>query len=136
MKKLFVALMAILVLASCGAQKEEKKTASDVMMMTVEIIKSATGKVEKAGTADELVDAISVMVEDFKELKNKYGDILAELQEMDEGELSEKYVDEFVAIEEAAMKCYETILEKEQEVEMTPEAEEKMLQVLMAVEEL
>ena len=136
MKKLFVALMAILVLASCGAPKEEKKTASDVMMMTVEIIKSATGKVEKAGTADELVDAISVMVEDFKELKDKYGDILAELQEMDEGELSEKYVDEIVAIEEAAMKCYETILEKGQEVEMTPEAEEKMLQVLMAVEEL
>ncbi|MBO5866047.1 MAG: hypothetical protein J6Q73_08390 [Bacteroidaceae bacterium] len=136
MKRLFVALMAILVLASCGAQKEEKKTASDVIMMTVEIIKSATGKVEKAGTADELVDAISAMVEGFKELKNKYGDILAELQEMDEGELSEKYVDEIVALEEAAMKCYETILEKEQEVEMTPEAEEKMVQVLMAVEEL
>lgn len=136
MKRLFIALMAVLVLAGCGAQKEEKKTVSEVMMMTVEIMNSATDKLEKAETADEVVEAMSVMVGEVKELQNKYGDVLAELQEIPEEEMAEIYADEVAAAEEAAKRFYEVLLVKEQEIEMTPEAQEKMMQVLQSASEL
>lgn len=136
MKKIFVALMAVLVLAGCGAQKEEKKTASEVMMMTVEMVNSTTEMLEKAETADEVVEAMSVMVNEMKELQNKYGDVLAEIQEMNEEEMLEKYADEVAAVEEAATRFYEVLVVKEQEIEMTPEAQEKMMQVLQSASEL
>ena len=136
MKKIFVALMAVLVLAGCGAQKEEKKTASEVMMMTVEMVNSTTEMLEKAETADEVVEAMSVMVNEMKELQNKYGDVLAEIQEMNEEEMLEKYADEVAAVEEAAIRFYEVLAVKEQEIEMTPEAQEKMMQVLQSASEL
>ena len=136
MKKFFVALMAVLVLAGCGAQKEEKKTASEVMMMTVEMVNSTTAMLEKAETADEVVEAMSVMVNEMKELQNKYGDVLAEIQEMNEEEMLEKYADEVAAVEEAATRFYEVLVVKEREIEMTPEAQEKMMQVLQSACEL
>ena len=136
MKKIFVALMAVLVLAGCGAQKEEKKTASEVMMMTVEMVNSITEMLEKAETADEVVEAMSVMVNEMKELQNKYGDVLAEIQEMNEEEMLEKYADEVAAVEEAATRFYEVLVVKEREIEMTPEAQEKMMQVLQSASEL
>lgn len=136
MKKFFVALMAVLVLAGCGAQKEEKKTASEVMMMTVEMVNSTTEMLEKAETADEVVEAMSVMVNEMKELQNKYGDVLAEIQQMNEEEMLEKYADEVAAVEEAATRFYEVLVVKEQEIEMTPEAQEKMMQVLQSASEL
>ncbi len=136
MKKFFVAFMAVLVLAGCGAQKEEKKTASEVMMMTVETVNSTTEMLEKAETADEVVEAMSVMVNEMKELQNKYGDVLAEIQEMNEEEMLEKYADEVAAVEEAATRFYEVLVVKEQEIEMTPEAQEKMMQVLQSASEL
>ena len=128
--------MAVLVLAGCGAQKEEKKTASEVMMMTVETVNSTTEMLEKAETADEVVEAMSVMVNEMKELQNKYGDVLAEIQEMNEEEMLEKYADEVAAVEEAATRFYEVLVVKEQEIEMTPEAQEKMMQVLQSASEL
>ena len=128
--------MAVLVLAGCGAQKEEKKTASEVMMMTVEMVNSTTAMLEKAETADEVVEAMSVMVNEMKELQNKYGDVLAEIQEMNEEEMLEKYADEVAAVEEAATRFYEVLVVKEQEIEMTPEAQEKMMQVLQSASEL
>lgn len=136
MKKFFVAFMAVLVLAGCGAQKEEKKTASEVMMMTVETVNSTTEMLEKAETADGVVEAMSVMVNEMKELQNKYGDVLAEIQEMNEEEMLEKYADEVAAVEEAATRFYEVLVVKEQEIEMTPEAQEKMMQVLQSASEL
>lgn len=136
MKKIFVAFMAVLVLAGCGAQKEEKKTASEVMMMTVETVNSTTEMLEKAETADDVVEAMSVMVNEMKELQNKYGDVLAEIQEMNEEEMLEKYADEVAAVEEAATRFYEVLVVKEQEIEMTPEAQEKMMQVLQSASEL
>ena len=128
--------MAVLVLAGCGAQKEEKKTASEVMMMTVEMVNSTTEMLEKAETADEVVEAMSVMVNEMKELQNKYGDVLAEIQEMNEEEMLEKYADEVAAVEEAATRFYEVLVVKEREIEMTPEAQEKMMQVLQSASEL
>lgn len=136
MKKIFVALMAVLVLMGCGAQKEEKKTVSEVMMMTVETMNSTTEMLEKAETADDVVEAMSVMLSEIKELQGKYGDVMAEVQEMSEEEIAEKYADEVAAAEEAAMRFYEVLLVKEQEIEMTPEAEEKMMQVLQSASEL
>ena len=135
MKKIFVALMAVLVLASCGTQKEEKKSVSEVMMMAADVVDSATEQLGKAETADDVVEAMSAMVTDMKNLQEKHGDVLAELQDMDEEELAENYSKEIEAVEEAAMKFYEVLMEKEQEIEMTPEAQEKMLQVLQAAGE-
>jgi hypothetical protein len=79
---------------------------------------------------------MSVMVSEMKELQGKYGDVMTEVQEMSEEEIAEKYADEVAAAEEAAKRFYEVLLVKEQEIEMTPEAEEKMMQVLQSASEL
>ena len=62
MKKILVALMAVLVLASCGESKKET-TPADVMMMTVEVMNKATENFDKAATADEVIDAMAAVGE-------------------------------------------------------------------------
>ena len=71
MRKLFVALMAVLVLASCGGDKKQAAgsvknqnitetsavTPSDVIMMTAELMDNAVVNLEKAATADDVIDA-------------------------------------------------------------------------------
>ena len=50
MKKFFVALMAVLVLASCA----EKKTPADVLGMTTEIMSVTAEKINNAKSADDV----------------------------------------------------------------------------------
>ena len=67
MKKLFVALMAVLVLVSCG-EKNEVKTPADVVMLSAGVMDVAAAKIENATTADEIIEGTKKRVQDYQGL--------------------------------------------------------------------
>lgn len=130
MKKLFVALMAVLVLASCG-KKSEEVTPADVMMMTAETMNKVAGQLENAVSPDEVIDIVGAFYGEMSALDKKYADVLAAVDTMDIGELNEKYSVEMQAVDDAVNRYAEIMIEKlELMQELTPEQEEKWMKVL------
>ena len=150
MKKIFVALMAVLVLASCGGNKKEAtpdapakveataapqkkaETPGEVMMLAVDVVNKASDKMQKAETADDVINALSAMIEEMKSLKENYGDMVAQV---DEAEVQEKYAKEMEAVKEAVMKYYAVLVELDERIEITPEDEEKLNNLMESVGE-
>ena len=91
MKKLFVALMAVLMLAACGEKKEVAKTPGDVMLMLADIIETAAADIEKAANADEIIDAMAVLKAETDVIHETYGEMMNELDSMDEDVAKELY---------------------------------------------
>ena len=123
MKKLFFALMAVLVLASCS----EKKTVADVMMMTAETMNASTEKINAAETADGIISAMSEMNADLTALSEKYAETM---DSVNEENVEELYPAESEALRNAAQELVMAILEKTQSVEFTPEQEEQLMKIL------
>ena len=135
MKKLFVALMAVLVLASCGETKTTPKTESDVMVMTAAVMESAATKLESAATADEVIDVMASVVTEMNELKNAAGDLMTVLDEMDQEALLEKYPEEMKTVEAAGMKYTEVLMTKMEIIQnMTPEQQERLVEIFNGLE--
>lgn len=129
MKKLFVALMAVLVLASC-VDKKTPKTEADVMVMTAAVMESAAVKLESATTADEVIDVMASVVTEMNELKNVAGDLLTSLDGMDQEVLLEKYPEEMKTVEAAGMKYTEVLMTKMEIIQnMTPEQQERLVEI-------
>ncbi|MBR5594203.1 MAG: lipoprotein [Bacteroidaceae bacterium] len=123
MKKLFFALMAVLVLASCS----EKKTVADVMMMTAETMNASTEKINAAETADGIISAMSEMNADLTALSEKYAETM---DSVNEENVEELYPAESEALRNAAQELVMAIMEKTQSVEFTPEQEEQLMKIL------
>lgn len=135
MKKLFVALMAVLVLASCGEKKMTPKTEADVMVMTAGVMESAAAKLESAATADEVIDVMASVVTEMNELKVAAGDLLTSLDEMDQEVLLEKYPEEMKVVEAAGMKYTEVLMSKMELIQnMTPEQQERLVEIFNGLE--
>lgn len=135
MKKLFVALMAVLVLASCGETKTTPKTEADVMVMTAAVMESAAVKLESATTADEVIDVMASVVTEMNELKNVAGDLLTSLDGMDQEVLLEKYPEEMKTVEAAGMKYTEVLMTKMEIIQnMTPEQQERLVEIFNGLE--
>ena len=127
MKKLFVALMAVLVLASCGGKKEEVKTPGDVMMMIVNSIETAAANMENAANADEIINAMAALKTETDEIHEKYGEIMNEIDSLDEVQ----YAKETEALTTAFRKYHEVMMGKMDLLEnMTPEQEKRLEQML------
>ena len=130
MKKLFVALMAVLVLASCGESKKET-TPADVMMMTVEVMNKATENFDKAATADEVIDAMAGLYSEMKELSDNYSDVMVAVDTLSEEELKELYPAEMEAMQRAVESYSASILSKlELMQDLTPEQEKRWMEIL------
>ncbi len=130
MKKLFVALMAVLVLASCGEIKKET-TPADVMMMTVEVMNKATENFDKAATADEVIDAMAGLYSEMKELSDNYSDVMVAVDTLSEEELKELYSAEMEAMQSAVESYSASILSKlELMQDLTPEQEKRWMEIL------
>lgn len=130
MKKLFVALMAVLVLASCGESKKET-TPADVMMMTVEVMNKATENFDKAATADEVIDAMAGLYSEMKELSDNYSDVMVAVDTLSEEELKELYPAEMEAMQSAVESYSASILSKlELMQDLTPEQEKRWMEIL------
>ena len=133
MKKLFVALMAVLVLASCGGKKEEVKTPGDVMMMIVNSIETAAANMENAANADEIIDVMAAFKAETDGICETYGEMIDEFENMDEAAAEEMYSKETEALTAAFRKYHEVMMGKAELVEnLTPEQEARLEQLLTA----
>ena len=131
MKKLFVALMAVLVLASCGGKNEEVKTPGDVMMMIVNSIETAAANMENAANADEIIDVMAALKDETDEVSEKFGEIMNELDSLDENAAEELYAKETEALTAAFRKYHEVMMGKAELLEnLTPEQEARLEQLL------
>ena len=141
-----MALMAVLVLASCGGDKKEAANAenqnttevsavspADVIMMTVEAMNNAAANLEKATTADELIDATAELYSQMQKLQNNYGEVMAAVDTMSEEQMNEMYPAEMEAMEEAAMNYSIIMMGKAELMEnLTPEQEARFMEILEA----
>ena len=101
MRKLFVALMAVLVLASCGGDKKQAAgsvenqnitetsavTPSDVIMMTAELMDNAVANLEKAATADDVIDATAELYTSMKKLQTDYAEVMEAVDTLSEEQM-------------------------------------------------
>ena len=137
MKKFFVALMAVLVLASCGGKKEEAQVAmteADVMMLTVEIMNNAADRIEKSTTADEMIDAMAAMAKDVQDAEEKAGDVIDGIEGLGQNELLEKYPEQAEAVQAAGIRYTEAVMGKMELMEnLTPEQEERLMKVFEGI---
>lgn len=124
MKKLFVALMAVLVLASCA---EKEKSPADVMMMTVEVMNVAAEKLEAATTSDEVIAAITAMNDEMENLDEKYESML---EGYEDEEIIKMYPEAAEALNEAATNWAIVLIGKTQSIEFTPEQEQMIIELL------
>ena len=130
MKKIFVALMAVLVLASCG-EKKEVKTPGDVMMMIVNSIETAAANMENAANADEIIDVMAAFKAETDGICETYGEMIDEFENMDEAAAEELYSKETEALTAAFRKYHEVMMGKAELLEdLTPEPEARLEQLL------
>ena len=127
MKMLFVALMAVLMFAACGGNKEVAKTPGDVMLMLADIIETAAADIEKAANADEIIDAMAVLKAETDVIHETYGEMMNELDSMDEDVAEELYKKEDEALAAAFRNYFEVMAGKAEMVEnLTPEQEARL----------
>ncbi len=131
MRKFLVALMAVLMLAACGEKKEVVKTPGDVLTLTSNVFESTAAKMEAAENADDVINAMEEMTAKVKSFDEKYNDIMAELENMDDAQVEEKYSKEVEALNAAFVKYYEVMMAKMELMEnLTPEQEERWEKLL------
>lgn len=133
MKKLLVALMAVLMFAACGEKKEVVNNPGDVLALTANLFETTAAKMEAAEKADDVINAMEEMTATVKSYDEKYGDIMAELENMDEAEVEETYSTQIETLNAAFANYYEVMLAKmELMQDLTPEQQEKWEQILSA----
>ena len=127
MKKLLVVFMAVLMLAACGEKKEVAKTPGDVMLMLADIIETAAADIEKAANADEIIDAMAVLKAETDVIHETYGEMMNELDSMDEDVAEELYKKEDEALAAAFRNYFDVMAGKAEMVEnLTPEQEARL----------
>ena len=119
MKKLFIALMAVCVLLSCGgsdnsaagsadsktSEKSAKgKTPGTLLQSAADLINEFANGVERASSAEQVVVASEKLAADFGTLMKEYADMIEELNKIPDDEARSKYSDEFAAVEKAMMR--------------------------------
>ena len=136
MKKIFVALMAILVLGACGKQEAPaQKSEADVMVMTAEILNNTAEQLDKAATVDEVIDAMASMVAGVDKMEEELGALVDSLNYMSEDDLYEKFPKEMELVEAANLKFSDALAAKEEVMEnITPEQQLKLIEVLQSLE--
>ena len=133
MKKMLVALVAVLMLAACGEKKEVVNNPGDVLTLTANVFETTAAKMEAAENADDVINAMEEMTATVKSYDEKYGDIMAELENMDEAEVEETYSTQIETLNAAFANYYEIMLAKmELMQDLTPEQQEKWEQILSA----
>ena len=156
MKKLFMALMAALVMVSCGGSKSSENKGGgtdnganngtetpsvnetaldygDIIQMTADVTNKAASSLAEADCADDFIDVMETMHSDMQNLQNKYAGIIAGMDRIDEEELYEKYPAEVQAMDDA-MRRYMTAAQEKMVLmqNLTPEQEERFNNIINA----
>lgn len=145
MRKLFVALMAVLVLASCGGDKKQAADSvenknitettnvspADVIMMTAELMDNAVANLEKAATADDVIDATAELYTAMKKLQTDYTEVMEAVDTLSEEQMNELYPDEIAAYQKSTISFYGAVMSKATLMEnLTPEQEARLQGIL------
>ena len=145
MRKLFVALMAVLVLASCGGDKKQAADSvenknitettnvspADVIMMTAELMDNAVANLEKAATADDVIDATAELYTAMKKLQTDYTEVMVAVDTLSEEQMNELYPDAIAAYQKSTISFYGAIMSKATLMEnLTPEQEARLQGIL------
>ena len=131
MKKLLVAFMAVLLLAACGEKKEVVNHPGDVLTLTSNVFESTAAKMEVAENADDIINAMEEMNDKIKSFDEKYNDIMAELENMEDAQVEEMYSKEVEALNAAFVRYYEVLVAKMELMEnLTPEQQERWEELL------
>ena len=145
MRKLFVALMAVLVLASCGGDKKQAADSvenknitettnvspADVIMMTAELMDNAVANLEKAATADDVIDATAELYTAMKKLQTDYAEVMEAVDTLSEEQMNELYPDAIAAYQKSTISFYGAIMSKVTLMEnLTPEQEARLQGIL------
>ena len=145
MKKFFVALMAVLVLASCGGDKKETANSvenqnttehsavapADVIMMTVKAMNDAAANLENVATVDEFIDATAELYSEMKRLQANYGEVMLAVDTLSEEQMNELYPEEMKAMEEATINYSAVMMGKADLMEnLTLEQEARLMEIL------
>ena len=145
MRKLFVALMAVLVLASCGGDKKQAADSvenkniteatnvspADVIMMTAGLMDNAVANLEKAATADDVIDATAELYTAMKKLQTDYAEVMEAVDTLSEEQMNELYPDAIAAYQKSTISFYGAIMSKATLMEnLTPEQEARLQGIL------
>ena len=145
MRKLFVALMAVLVLASCGGDKKQAADSvenknitettnvspADVIMMTAELMDNAVANLEKAATADDVIDATAELYTAMKKLQTDYTEVMVAVDTLSEEQMNELYPDAIAVYQKSTISFYGAIMSKATLMEnLTPEQEARLQGIL------
>ena len=135
MKRLFITLMAVCVMASCGGDKGGSKTPGDLMMMTVVMLNTTSENLENAKTADQVIDALDKHGDNMIAFYKKYGKQLEAItgQYSDE-EMMEKFATESAAAQ-AAVERFGNIIQEVLTLEFNDEQQERLRKVMEKMED-
>jgi F0F1-type ATP synthase delta subunit len=137
--------MAVLVLASCGGDKKQAAssvenqnftetsavTPSDVIMMTADLMDNAVVNLEKAATADDVIDATAELYTAMKKLHADYAEVMEAVDTLSEEQMNELYPDAIAAYQKSTISFYGAIMSKVTLMEnLTPEQEARLQGIL------
>lgn len=136
MKNLFVVLMAVCALVSCGG--DSKSTAStsvrtaienienpgDFLLAVVAIQDRCSDRVDKAKNADEIISAVEELAANMLKIKSKVSGLNVSSTNMD------SYESEGQKYAASTERLRVTLNEKDRQIKFTPEQQQKFVQVL------
>ena len=133
-----MALMAVLVLASCGVDKKEVpvvETEADVLTLTAKIMNDAADGIEKATTAKEFLEAMEAMAVEVKKADKAVSGAVKALDKMSDAELNEKYPEQMEVLRAASEKYHKAIEAKNEIVfNLTPQQKEELVKIFQKIQ--
>ncbi|MBQ5751281.1 MAG: hypothetical protein IIV89_00385 [Bacteroidaceae bacterium] len=135
MKKLFIALMAVLVLASCGKKKEVVETPGDVATIMAACANEVADKIEKADNAEQVVEAFEQYANGLLDMYSNNKELFNALDEMDEEQLLQSYPEPMAELAKAEERL-EAVSKKIWETEFSEEQQNRLMDILVRLSEV
>ena len=110
MKKLFVALMAVLMFASCGGDGDKKANPGQVIDKIISNTETLLQKAEQAVRTDDpeiIVSAFERYVDQMVDIYNKYGDTMSNMSREEQNKYRGKAIEMMRLMEEVQGLEYE-----------------------------
>ena len=135
MKKLFIALMAVLVLASCDKKKEVVETPGDVATIMAACANEVADKLEKADNAEQVVEAFEQYANGLLDMYSNNKELFNALDEMDEEQLLQSYPEPMAELAKAEERL-EAVSKKIWETEFSEEQQNRLMDILERLSEV
>lgn len=132
MKKLFLALVAVIVLASCGGDSDKKVNPGQVIDKIISNTETLLNKAEQAIRADNpeiIVSAFEKYADQMVEIYNKYGDAMSNMSREEQNKYRGKVYEMMELMEEVQGLEYEL-----NQLDATPSQERRLQRAVEKLE--